>query len=104
MRGEGLVLALAEVGVGDRAVVGGKGANLGELSRAGIPVPAGYVVTIAAFERALGALDPAGAIRREIEALPADDTAAIARASARVRARIAAAELAGDVRRGRGDG
>ena len=93
MRQEGLVLLLGEVGAGDRAEVGGKGASLGELSRAGIEVPAGYVITVAAFERALRAVDPAGEIRREIEELPSDDTAAIARVSARVRARIAAAEL-----------
>ncbi|HEV2244158.1 MAG TPA: PEP/pyruvate-binding domain-containing protein, partial [Streptosporangiaceae bacterium] len=98
MRGEGLVCGLGEVGAGDRATVGGKGASLGELCRVGIPVPAGYVVTVAAFERSLRSLDPAGEIRREIEELPADDTAAIARVSAGARARIAGAELAGDVR------
>src|ERR1700737_4542662 len=98
MRGQELVCVLGEVGFGDRAAVGGKGASLGELARVGFPVPAGYVVTVAAFGRALRALDPAGTIRREIEELPADDTAAIARVSARVRARIAAAEPPGEVR------
>jgi pyruvate, water dikinase len=98
MSGQDLVLDLAEVGAGDRARVGGKGGSLGELTRAGIRVPAGYVVTAAAFERALRALDPAGTVRREIEKLPADDPAAIARASARVRARIAAAGLPDDLR------
>jgi biotin carboxyl carrier protein len=95
MRG---VCALGEVGRGDRAAVGGKGAGLGELSRLGIQVPTGYVVTVAAFERALQALDPAGEIRREIEELPADDTAAITEVSGRARARIAAAELPGELR------
>ena len=33
MRGEGPVRDLGEVGVGDRAAVGGKGASLGELAR-----------------------------------------------------------------------
>jgi pyruvate,water dikinase len=98
MRGQELVCVLGEVGFGDRAAVGGKGASLGELARVGFPVPAGYVVTVAAFGRALRALDPAGTIRREIEELPADDTAAIARVSARVRARIAAAEPPEEVR------
>jgi pyruvate,water dikinase len=96
--GQDLGLDLAEVEAGDRARAGGKGASLGELARAGFPVPAGYVVTVAAFERALRALDPAGTIPREIEELPADDTAAIARVSARVRARIAAAEPQAEVR------
>jgi pyruvate, water dikinase len=96
--GQDLGLDLAEVEAGDRARAGGKGASLGELARAGFPVPAGYVVTVAAFERALRALDPAGTIPREIEELAANDTTAIARVSARVRARIATAEPPEEVR------
>ena len=92
------MLDLGAVGAGDRPVVGGKGASLGELIRAGIRVPPGYVVTVDAFERALRAMDPGGAVRREIERLPADDHNAIARVSADVRARIAAAPLPGDLR------
>jgi pyruvate,water dikinase len=34
-----------EVGKGDIASVGGKGANLGELTNARIPVPPGFIVT-----------------------------------------------------------
>jgi pyruvate,water dikinase len=56
------------------------------------------VVTVRAFERALRALDPDGTIRREIERLPAGDRAEIARVTARIRARIAAARLPADVR------
>ncbi len=39
-----------DVGHGDVAVVGGKGANLGELARAGLPVPPGFVLNTAAYE------------------------------------------------------
>ncbi len=38
-----------EIGKEDGALVGGKGANLGELLRAGIPVPPGFVVTADTF-------------------------------------------------------
>ncbi len=34
-----------EIGANDVSTVGGKGANLGELTRAGLPVPPGFVVT-----------------------------------------------------------
>lgn len=44
-----LVMPLAAVGAGDLSVAGGKGANLGELIRAGFPVPNGFVVTTAAY-------------------------------------------------------
>ena len=33
------------------AVAGGKGANLGELQQMGMPVPAGFVITTAAYQR-----------------------------------------------------
>jgi pyruvate, water dikinase len=98
MSGQGLIRDLGDVGAGDRAGVGGKGAGLGELTRAGIRVPDGFVVTVEAFERALRVLDPGGAIRAEIGRLPAGDPGAIAEVTARVRARIAGAPLPGDVR------
>jgi rifampicin phosphotransferase len=46
-----LVMPLQDVGRSGLAVVGGKGANLGELVRAGFPVPPGFVVTTAAYDR-----------------------------------------------------
>jgi len=93
-----VVRDLGEVGGRDRAVVGGKGASLGELIRARIPVPAGFVVPVGAFERAMRALDPGGEIRREVGRLPAGDAAAIAGVTERVRARLAAAPLPPEVR------
>ncbi|HEX4992942.1 MAG TPA: PEP/pyruvate-binding domain-containing protein, partial [Rubrobacteraceae bacterium] len=46
----------------DIARAGGKGANLGELSRAGLPVPPGFVVTTGAYD----AFVEAGGLRDEI--------------------------------------
>jgi len=43
------VVWFAEVGVADVATVGGKGANLGELTGAGLPVPPGFVITSEAY-------------------------------------------------------
>ena len=43
------VAALDQCGATDIALVGGKAANLGELLRAGLPVPAGFVVTTDAY-------------------------------------------------------
>ena len=97
MKNRHLVRGLDQVGIGDRPLVGGKGASLGELARAGMRVPAGYVVTAAAFERGIAALDPDGAIRREIERLPPADGTAIAAATAGIRSRIVSAPLPGDV-------
>jgi pyruvate,water dikinase len=45
----GFVLPLSAIGRDDLAAAGGKGANLGELVRAGLPVPDGVVITTDAY-------------------------------------------------------
>jgi len=44
-----LVVWLKDVGKEDGALVGGKGANLGEMTQAGFPVPNGFIVTSTAY-------------------------------------------------------
>jgi pyruvate,water dikinase len=51
-----------ELSRSDTSTVGGKGANLGELASAGLPVPPGFVVTAAAY---LAAMDEGG-VRAEL--------------------------------------
>jgi phosphohistidine swiveling domain-containing protein len=51
------VRALTEVGIDDAAAVGRKAGALGDLSRAGFPVPGGFVVTTEAMRRVLAAAD-----------------------------------------------
>jgi len=43
------VISLADVQSGDTQLVGGKGANLGELMQGGFPIPPGFVVTADAY-------------------------------------------------------
>ena len=83
-----LISWFKDVGIDDRPSVGGKGASLGELTRAGIRVPTGFVVTTAAFERYLEETDKQGAIRSTIEQLAAGDVTAITEASKTLRQRI----------------
>lgn len=92
-----LVRDLGEIVAADRSTVGGKAASLGELLRAGLPVPSGFVITVQAFGQTLAGLDPAGHIRREIGQLAPGDSDSIARVSAEIRARIVAAPLPGDI-------
>jgi pyruvate,water dikinase len=91
------VVDFGQLGIGDRPRVGGKGASLGELTGAGIPVPPGCVVTTGAFTRSLEALDPTGALRREVAALDAGDHDRITAVCAAMRDRVEAAPLPGDV-------
>jgi pyruvate,water dikinase len=64
------VLRLDEVAMADLALVGGKAARLGELTRAGFPVPPGFCVTAAAFESCCR--PHAGNGRFEIGEIPPD--------------------------------
>jgi pyruvate,water dikinase len=52
-----VVTWIEDLGRGDIATAGGKGANLGELTAAGLPVPRAFVVTAAGY---LQAMDEAG--------------------------------------------
>jgi pyruvate,water dikinase len=88
----------ADIGLSDRLTVGGKGGSLGELTRAGIAVPPGFVVKTSAFERFIDALEASGPIRAEVEALDPGDLDAVTRCSKALRARIEAAALPGDLR------
>src|SRR3989337_72469 len=44
------VVWFSEVDKGDVATVGGKGANLGEMTKAGFPVPPGFAITVSAYD------------------------------------------------------
>lgn len=69
----------------DVALAGGKGANLGELAAAGLPVPPGFVVTAEAF---LDAMDRAGVragLTETLAATDVDDPGALAAGAARLR-------------------
>jgi len=86
-----------DVGIVDRPTVGGKGGSLGELTQAGIDVPPGFVVTTHAFERFLKALEAREPVRAAVEALDADDLAAVQATSARLRARVIEEAMPGEV-------
>ncbi len=78
----------ADVGIADRPTVGGKGGSLGELTQAGIAVPPGFVVTTAAFESFLAALEARESVRDKVEALDPSDLGAATRLSEQLRARV----------------
>ncbi len=64
------VVRLDEVTMADLGLVGSKAARLGDLARAGFPVPPGFCVTVAAFESCCR-LQP-GSGRLEIGEIPPD--------------------------------
>jgi pyruvate,water dikinase len=87
----------ADLRIGDRPTVGGKGASLGELTHAGIDVPPGFVVTTAAFELFLKALEERSPVRALIETLDPADFDAVSAISRTLRARVEQEALPTDV-------
>jgi len=90
---ERLVLDLAEVDAGFLPVVGGKAANLGELIRAGFPVPPGACVTTEAYRQVAASV----AIPFDILAGARGD--ALQRAAAAAREAMRAAPIPAEIRR-----
>ena len=87
----------ADIGLNDRPYVGGKGGSLGELQRAGIAVPPGFVVRTEAFERWLAALEHESAIRTRVESSNPEDLEGITTCSRSIRFRLEQADLPTDV-------
>ncbi|MGW9413641.1 PEP/pyruvate-binding domain-containing protein [Arthrobacter cupressi] len=70
--------------------VGGKAANLGEMAAAGLPVPAGFCLTTAAYRHALqgGPESGLGAVLTELETVPPDDLERLADLAGRARTAV----------------
>ncbi len=90
-----------QVGKDDVALVGGKGANLGEMTQAGIPVPPGFVVTAGAYFDFLQASGLKAKVAAALEGLDCRDNEALNRASSVVKGLIMSVpmpeDLAGEI-------
>jgi len=87
-----------ELGRDDVAEVGGKGANLGEMTRAGLPVPPGFVVTVAAFHRFREATGLDREVERRLADLDVDDPDALAAAAEALQDAVRRGEVPDEVR------
>lgn len=89
----------SELSKDDADSAGGKGASLGEMTRAGIPVPPGFVILTNAFEQFIDETD----LRQEIEANLTDvDHEAVhtaERASEQIQSLILGAKMPGSIQK-----
>lgn len=82
----------------DVALVGGKGANLGEMTHAGFPVPAGFVVTIDAYRRFAEATGVGDRIREQLSRINVDDSDQLRLTADTIQALVREAAMPDDVR------
>ncbi|HEY8524429.1 MAG TPA: phosphoenolpyruvate synthase [Acidimicrobiales bacterium] len=94
----GDVVWFEEVGRDDVGLVGGKGANLGELTRAGFPVPPGFVVTADAYLRAMDEGEVRAALLARAAAVDADDPEALGAATRDLQEAVRRAGMPDDLR------
>jgi phosphoenolpyruvate synthase/pyruvate phosphate dikinase len=88
-----LVVPLARLTGQDQALAGGKAANLGEMLRAGLPVPGGFCVTTAAFGLWIDGSGTATRLLERLAQLAPEATGEIREAAAALRQGLSASAL-----------
>lgn len=87
-----------ELNKNDTELAGGKGASLGEMTQAGIPVPPGYVILTAAFDRFLEETDLSQEIRSQLDKVNHHEMGSVEEASKTVQALILNIEMPDDIK------
>jgi pyruvate,water dikinase len=82
----------------DVPTVGGKGANLGEMTAAGLPVPPGFVLGIGAYQRFCDSNELGGLVDSELKRVNPDDPAGLVRSAAVLRLMIMDGTMPEDIR------
>jgi len=80
------IVDINELRVDDIPFVGGKGANLGELTSAGFPVPGAFVLTTAAYDSFLEKSGIISKVEKELKNIDRSSDQSLADASKRIRA------------------
>ncbi|HLC66720.1 MAG TPA: PEP/pyruvate-binding domain-containing protein, partial [Candidatus Nanoarchaeia archaeon] len=81
----------------DAAIAGGKGASLGEMTQADIPVPPGFVVLATAFERFLQETQLHAEIDAILHQVKHQEMASVEKAAAEIKALILNVEMSTDI-------
>ena len=84
----------------DVALVGGKGANLGEMTNAEIPVPPGFVVTTSAYQRCLDEAELGPKLSAHLDGLDPADAGQLDDVAQAIQAEIIAAPMPQQIDRG----
>lgn len=86
-----------EIGKKDVALAGGKGASLGEMTQAGIPVPPGFVILSTAFEQFIEEADLKADIDAALHAVNTEEKHTVENAAEEIKALILSAKMPKDI-------
>ncbi len=92
-----LTRPFGKIGKDDAKIAGGKGASLGEMTQAGIPVPPGFVILSDAFERFIVETDVNVEIDSILRTVKTDDMNTVEDASGKIQELILAAKMPEDI-------
>ncbi|MEM4137128.1 MAG: phosphoenolpyruvate synthase [Candidatus Anstonellaceae archaeon] len=79
--------------------VGGKGANLGEMKRAGLPIPDGFCVTVAAYFKFLDYNNLRPFIKEMLENLDSEDYDKLAKVSQTIKTKLLSSTIPEEIKR-----
>jgi len=97
VRARPLTLFFKDIDKEDIPSVGGKGANLGEMAGAGFPVPAGFAVTVSAYDRFLEENDLPLKIKKILDSLDVNNPEELNKASKDIQKIIKNSKIPSDV-------
>ena len=91
------VVKFEDLSKSDIGIAGGKGANLGELTQAGIPVPPGFVVTAQAYEKFMDEAGINDKVMSILDEIDINDTKALQAASEEIKDMIKESSIPEDM-------
>lgn len=91
------VVKFEDLSKSDIGIAGGKGANLGELTQAGIPVPPGFVVTAQAYEKFMDEAGINDIVMQILDEIDINDTKALQAAAEKIKKIIIEAPIPEDL-------
>lgn len=86
-----------QLGKDDIPIAGGKGANLGELTNAGIPVPPGFVITAGTYQKFITKTGIVDKINAMLKGLDYNDTPQLQKVADEIKDLIVTTEIPGDI-------
>ncbi|HED36750.1 MAG TPA: hypothetical protein ENI76_00665, partial [Ignavibacteria bacterium] len=92
-----LIKNFKQISRGDTIIAGGKGASLGELTQAGIPVPQGFVILSSAFDKFIEEADLNVEIDSILHKVDKEKIHTIENASEKIQALILGAKMSEDI-------